>query len=78
MEGLGWGRNPTTVPDAPDADTAELVPELRDLFSEHPALLSAGPEKVHQDLCALRGIRVDVFAVEAVLEALTADGEVLA
>lgn len=56
----------------------ELLPELRDLFHEHPFLAHRGPEAVRRALRALRGVEVDVFAVEGVLEALRVEGEVLA
>jgi hypothetical protein len=73
-----WDRLASSVPEAPDVDTVNLVPELRDLFSEYPALLRAGSEKVRRELYVLRGIRADAYAVEAVLEALRIEGEVLA
>lgn len=67
-----------SLPEAPDVDTRELVPELRDLFSEYPALLCAGPHKARRALRVLRGFRADVRAVEAGLEALRVEDEVLA
>lgn len=67
-----------SVPDVLDVDTAELVPELRDLFSEYPALAQEGPERACRALHVLRGVRVDVHAIEAVLEALRVEDEVLA
>ena len=68
------------MPDGLEGATVEasLVPELRDLYSEYPALMYAGPEKVARALCTIRGVRADVRAVEAVLEALRVEGEVLA
>jgi hypothetical protein len=67
----------TSVSEDLDIDTGELVPEMRDLFSECPALQYAGPEKAGRALHALRGIRVDACTVEVVPEALRIEGEVL-
>ena len=79
MEGNERGQRSftTSVPEDLDINTGELVPDMRDLFSEYPALQYAGPEKAGQALHALRGIRVDACAVEVVLEALGIEGEVL-
>ena len=78
MEDGKRGRSITSVPGTPDVDTDELLSEIRDLLSRHPALQYAGPEKAGRALRALRGVRADVCAVEAVLEALRVEGEVLA
>lgn len=56
----------------------ELLPELRDLFHEHPFLAHRSPETVRRALRALRGIEIDVVVVEPVLEALEVESEVLA
>jgi hypothetical protein len=74
--GRGWAER--SLQEAPDADAVELLANLRDLFSEYPVLLCVGPEKVARELHILRGIRADVCAVEAVLEVLRVEGEVLA
>ena len=71
------GRFTTSVSEDLDIDTGELVPEMRDLFSEYPALQYAGLEKAGRALHTLRGIRVDACAVEVVLEVLRIEGEVL-
>jgi hypothetical protein len=78
MEDGKRSQSTTSVPGTPDVDTGELLPEIRDLFSRHPALQYAGPEKAGRALRALRGVRADVCALEAVLEALRVEGEVLA
>jgi hypothetical protein len=78
MEDEKRGQPTTSVLGTPDVDTGELLPEIRGLFSRYPALQYAGPEKAGRALRALRGIRADVCAVEAVLEALRVEGEVLA
>jgi hypothetical protein len=78
MEDGKRGQSTTSVPGTPDVDTGELLYEIRDLFSRHPALQYAGPEKARRELYVLRGIRADAYAVEAVLEALRIEGEVLA
>jgi hypothetical protein len=56
----------------------EVVPELRDHFSEYPALAQEVPERTCRALHVLRGVRADVHAIEAVLEALRVEDEVLA
>jgi len=80
MENGKRGQIKPSVLDSPDGDAVEaaLVPELRDLFSKYPALLTAGPETAGRALHAIRGVRADVGAVEAVLEALRVEGEILA
>jgi hypothetical protein len=55
----------------------KLLPELRDLLTEYPWLTRRGPEAVRHALRRLRTIEADVFAVEAALEALEIEGEVL-
>ncbi len=57
--------------------SSESLPELRDLFNEHPFLRYRGPETVRHALRALRGIETDVFVVETAMEALTIEDEVL-
>ena len=77
MEDGKRGESTTSALGTPDVDTGELLPEIRDLFSRYPALQYARPEKAGRALRALRGVREDVCAVEAVLEALRIEGEVL-
>ncbi len=55
----------------------DVLPAVRDLLQEHPFLARRRPETVRHALRALRGIKTDVFKVEAALEALTIEGEVL-
>jgi hypothetical protein len=56
----------------------DVLPEVRDLFSEYPELLGRTPALVRRVLRALRGVESDVFAVEGAMEALRVEGEVLA
>lgn len=56
----------------------EVLPAVRDLLQEYPFLVWRRPEAMRHALRALWGIKTDVFAVEAALEALTVEGEVLA
>ncbi len=56
----------------------EVLPAVRDLLQEHPFLARRRPETVRHALRGLRGIEADVFAVEAALDALRVEGEVLA
>ena len=78
MEGKKRGSAESSLQEAPDVDTVKLLLEIRDLFSEYPALLPMGPEKARRALRLLRDVRADVCAVEAVLEALRVEGEILA
>ena len=54
------------------ADSLEVLPMLRDLFSQHPGLQDRDPH----ELAAMLGTRE--AAVQAALEALSVEGEVLA
>ena len=63
-----------SIPDSP----AETLADVRDLISECPFLASRGPETLRRALRALRGIEASDFEVEAVLEALRVENEVLA
>ena len=53
---------------------------LRDLFSQHPAMIYSEPETLGRALHVLRFLpyRPETFEVEAALEALRVEGEVLA
>jgi hypothetical protein len=51
---------------------SEVLVELRDYLSRHPEQLNAGAEELAEAL------RLDEFAVEAALEALTLDDGVVA
>jgi hypothetical protein len=57
-----------------------VLPALRDLFSQHPAMMHSGSETLGRALYMLRFLpyRPEVFEVEAALEALRVEGEVLA
>ena len=61
----------------PGGTPADLVPELRDLCQEYPFLVHRGPETVRRALRMLRGLEADAFAVEAAIEALRVEGQVL-
>jgi hypothetical protein len=54
-----------------------LLPELRDLFHEHPFLSHRSPETAARALRTLRGVEADVFAVEVAMEALEGEEGVL-
>jgi hypothetical protein len=57
-----------------------VLPALRDLFSQHHGAIRSGPEtlaRMLQVLCFLP-YRPEVAEVEAALEALAVEGEVLA
>lgn len=58
----------------------EVLPALRELFSQHPAAVSSGPEALARMVYVLRFLpyRPGVCEVEAALEALTLEGEVAA
>lgn len=58
----------------------EIVPALRELFSQRPATTSAGPEMLAYMLYMLRytNLRPCLFEVEAALEALRVGEEVAA
>jgi hypothetical protein len=54
-----------------------LLPELRDLFHGRPFLAHYGPETVSEALRAYRGVEAEPVAVEAAMEVLLIDGELL-
>jgi hypothetical protein len=58
----------------------DVLPALRELFSQHPAMKQAGCEDLSGALFVLRIVdrRPTPFEVEATLEALIVEGEVLA
>lgn len=56
----------------------EVLPAVRGLLGEYPCLAHRSPETVRQGLRTLRGVEAEAFAVEAALEALEIEGEVLA
>jgi hypothetical protein len=56
----------------------ELLPEIRDLFSEHPFIAHRSPEAVRWALLVLRGVEAPESEVAAALEPLRVEGEVLA
>ncbi len=58
----------------------EVLSSLRELFSQYPAMKRSGAETLSRALFMLRFLpsRPEVFEVEAALEALQVEGEVLA
>ena len=57
----------------------DLLPALREAFSHHPGAVRLSPEKLAQLLPELCFVRepIEVFAVEAALQALAVEDEVL-
>jgi hypothetical protein len=57
----------------------DVLPALRELFSQHPEVIQSGPETVSWALYMLRFLsyRPETFKVEAALEAFKVEGEVL-
>jgi len=57
-----------------------VLPALRDLFGQHPSMTQSGCETLGRALFVLRFLsyRPEPFAVEAALEALRIEDEVLA
>ena len=66
---------PTRIIHDPD-----VFPALRELFSQHPAMMQSGCETLGRALFVLRFLprRPESFEVEAALEALLVEDEVLA
>jgi hypothetical protein len=58
----------------------DVLPALRELLGQHPAMTQSGPETLSRALYKLRFLpyRCEPFEVEAALEALLVEGEVLA
>jgi hypothetical protein len=58
---------------------SDVLPALRDLLNQHREVRSLGPEELADHLWMLHYLpyRPHAFAVEAALEALLVDGEVL-
>ena len=56
----------------------ELLPEIRDLFSEYPFVAHRSPEAIRRALLVLRGVEARESEVAAALESLRVEGEVLA
>ena len=61
-------------------DEPEVLPSLRELFSQHPSSTRSGPETLARLLWVLRYLpyRPSEFEIAAALEVLTVEGEVLA
>jgi hypothetical protein len=57
----------------------EVLPALRELFSQHPAMKRSGADTLSRALCMLCFLpsRPGVFEVEAALEVLCVEGELL-
>ena len=55
----------------------ELLPEIRDLFSEYPFVAHRSPKTVRRALLVLRGVEATEPKVAATLELLRIEGEVL-
>jgi hypothetical protein len=70
----------TFAPQRIIADETEVLPALRELFSQHPTATRSGSETLTRLLWGLRYLpyRPLVFDVETALEALYTEGEVLA
>lgn len=62
----------------PENHTEDLVPEVRDLFSEHPVLQYREPDTVRRALWTLRRVAASEFEIESALEALQVEGELAA
>lgn len=63
-----------------DDSNSEILPALRELFSQHPAAAGSSPEiltRMLHVLCYLNH-RPGAFEVEAALEALRVEGELAA
>jgi hypothetical protein len=56
----------------------ELLPEIRDLFSEYPFVAHRSPKAVRRALLVLRGVEAPESDVAAALESLRVEDEVLA
>jgi hypothetical protein len=57
-----------------------VLPALRDFLGQHPAMMQSGAESLSRALYMLRFLpyRPETFEVEAALDALRVEGEVLA
>ena len=57
----------------------DVLPTVRELFSQYPAMTQSGPETLSRALHVLRFLayRPETFEVEAALEALRVEEEVL-
>jgi hypothetical protein len=60
--------------------TNDVLPTLRELFSQHPEAAKSGPETLSRLLYELRFLpcRPEIHEVEAALEALALEGEIAA
>ena len=56
----------------------ELLPEIRDLFSEYPFVAHRSPKAIRRALLVLRGVEAPESEVASALESLRVEGEVLA
>jgi hypothetical protein len=56
----------------------ELLPEIRDLFSEYPFVVHRSPEAVRWALLVLCGVKAPESEVAVALEPLRVEDEVLA
>jgi hypothetical protein len=58
---------------------ADVLPALRELFGQHPTMTQSGPESLSRALYVFRfpPHRPPTFEVEAALEALRIEGEVV-
>ena len=66
--------SPRTIPDDPN-----VLPALRELLTQHPALMHSGCEALSRQLFVLHYVNrhPELFKVEAALDALLVEGEVL-
>ena len=60
--------------------TNDVLPTIRDLFSQHPEAANSGPETLSRLLYVLRFLpyQLEFYEVEAALEALLLEGEIAA
>jgi hypothetical protein len=58
--------------------TPTILPALRELFSQHPNLANCGPEELRELLGRYLPWRPGIFEIEAALEALRVEGQVVA
>ena len=60
--------------------TNDVLPTLRELFSQHPEATKSGPETLSRLLYMLRFLsyQPEIHEVEAALEALVLEGEIAA
>ncbi len=63
---------------AEPSPTSSTLPALRELLSQHPHLADSGPEELQMRLRGYLPHSPDIFEVEAALDALRVEEQVLA